>query len=78
MGILLVVSTVQEIQNAIAGLPEPDRLRLFSWIHTQEEDDLGNDPETLSEAEEGARQLDAGQGVTLEAARKLTSRWTTK
>lgn len=72
------MSTVQEIQNAIAGLPEPDRLRLFSWIHTQEEDDLGNDPETLSEAEEGVRQLDAGQGVTLEAARKLTSTWTTK
>ncbi len=65
------MSTLQEIQDAIAGLTEPERLRLFKWIHAQEEDDLGNDPETLSEAEEGARQLDAGQGVTLEAARKL-------
>jgi hypothetical protein len=72
------MSTVQEIQNAIAELPEQERLRLINWIHSQEEDELGNDPDTLREAEEGARQLDAGRGVTLEEARKLASKWTTK
>ena len=77
-GTLSNVSTVQEIQNAIAGLPEPERLRLFNWIHSQEEEALGNDPETLKEAQKGARQLDAGLGVSLEDARKLTSKWTTK
>ncbi len=69
---------MQEIQQAIAGLPEPERLRPFNWIHAQEEEELGTDPETLREAEQGARQLDAGQGVSLEEARKLTSKWTTK
>ncbi len=73
-----VVSTVQEIQAAIAGLPDQERLRLFNWVHTQEESDPGNDPDTLAEAEKGARQLDAGLGVSLEDARKLTSKWTTK
>jgi len=72
------MSTVQEIQDAIAGLPEPERLRLFNWIHSREEEELGNDPDTLQEAQEGARQLDAGRGVLLDDARKLTSKWTTK
>ncbi len=72
------MSTVQEIQNAITGLPEQERLRLYSWIHSQEEEALGDDPETQREAEEGARQLDAGQGVSLDEARKLASKWTTK
>ena len=66
------MSTVQEIQKAIAGLPELERLSLFEWIHTQEEtDNLADDPRLLAKAEEGARQLDAGQGVSLEHARKL-------
>jgi hypothetical protein len=72
------MSSVQEIQNAITGLPEQERLRLLNWIHSQEEDDLGNDPDTLREAEEGARQLDAGLGVSLDDARKLTFKWTTE
>ena len=72
------MGTVQEIQNAITDLPEKERLRLFNWIHSQEEDTLGNDSETLREAEEGARQLDAGHGISLDEARKLTPKWATK
>jgi hypothetical protein len=73
------VSTVQEIQEAIAQLPEEARLSLLEWIHSQEEAEfLGNDPDLLRSAEEGARQLDAGQGISLEAARQMTSRWTLK
>jgi hypothetical protein len=73
------VSTVQEIQNAIASLPQDERLSLFDWMHGQEERDyLANDPALLRLAEAGARQLDAGQGISLEDARKLASKWTTK
>jgi hypothetical protein len=73
------VSTVQEIQDAIAQLPEQERMTLLQWIHLQEESDqAADDPDLLRQAEEGARQLDSGQGVTLEAARRLTSQWTTK
>lgn len=73
------VSTVQEIQNAIASLPEEQRLSLLEWVHRHEEADyLAADPKLLRLAEEGARQLDAGQGISLEEARKLTSKWTTR
>ena len=69
------MSTVQEIQEAIVQLPEEARLTLLEWIHTQEEADLhDDDPELLRQAEEGARQLDAGQGITLEEARRIVSR----
>lgn len=73
------MSTVQEIQQAIAQLPEEARLTLLEWIHIQEEADLhDNDPELLRQAEEGARQLDAGEGITLEEARRRASQWTIK
>jgi len=73
------MSTVQEIQEAITQLPEEARMTLLEWIHSQEETDpVANDPELLQQAEEGARQLDAGHGITLEQARRMTSQWTTK
>ena len=73
------MSTVQEIQEAITQLPEEARMTLLQWIHSQEEaEQLADDPELLRQAEEGARQLDAGQGITLEQARRMTSQWTTK
>lgn len=31
------MSTVQEIQEAIQGLSEPDRRKLLDWIETEEE-----------------------------------------
>jgi hypothetical protein len=72
------VSTVQEIQTAITQLPDEARMSLLQWIHSQEAEPFSDDPELLQQAEEGARQLDAGQGITLEQARQLTSQWTTK
>jgi hypothetical protein len=73
------MSTVQEIQEAIVRLPEEARLTLLEWIHIQEEADLhDDDTELLRQAEEGARQLDAGQGITLEEARRRVSQWTIK
>jgi hypothetical protein len=73
------MSTVQEIQEAIVKLPEEARLTLLEWIHIQEEIDLhDDDPDLLRQAEEGARQLDAGQGITLEEARRRASQWTIK
>ncbi len=73
------MSTVQEIQQAIAHLPSEERLGLLHWIHSQEEAGLSPEDSLIFEqAEQGARQLDDGQGISLEAARKLTPTWTTK
>lgn len=69
-----LVSTVQEIQEAITQLPEEARVALLQWINSE---DGVEDPELVKQAEEGARQLDAGQGISIDEARKLTSRWTT-
>jgi hypothetical protein len=68
---LISMSAVQEIQEAITQLPEEARMTLLQWIHSQEEaEPLSDDPELLRQAEEGARQLDAGQGISLEQARR--------
>jgi hypothetical protein len=73
------MSTVQEIQEAITQLPEEARMSLLQWIHSQgETEPFSDDPELLQQAEEGARQLDAGHGITLEQVRRMTSQWTTK
>ena len=73
------MSTVQEIQEAITQLPEEARMTLLQWIHSQEESEpLADDPELFRQAEEGARQLDEGQGITLDQARKMSSQWITK
>ena len=73
------MSTVQEIQEAITQLPEEARLRLLQWIHSHEDpDQAADDPELFRESQLGAQQLDAGAGVSLEQARQMTSRWTTK
>ena len=70
------VSTVQEIQEAITQLPEEARMTLLQWIHSQEEaEQFPEDPELLQQAEKGAHQLDAGLGITLGQARRMTSQW---
>jgi len=73
------MSSVQEIQEAIARLPESQRLVLIDWIHTRENDGvMENDPRLLADAAEGERQLDAGSGSSLDDVRRLTSQWTTR
>jgi len=74
------MSSVQEIQAAISQLPEADRISLLQWIHQNEEaEGLSDDEANLrEEAEKGAQELDAGQGVTLDQARRMTSQWTTR
>lgn len=72
------MSTVQEIQEAIAQLPENQLFELIHWIHLQHDWDLENDPEVMASVLEGERQLNAGKGVPLEEVRKLTRTWITK
>jgi hypothetical protein len=72
------VSTVQEIQEAIAKLPEAQRFELIQWLHTQHDWDASSDPEVRASVERGTRQLDNGEGMFLEEVRKLTPTWTTK
>jgi predicted transcriptional regulator len=72
------VSTVQEIQKAITHLSEAQRLELMQWMYSHHESGSENEAALIAEAEEGARQIKAGNFVTLDEARKLTRTWTTK
>lgn len=72
------MSTVQEIQQAIAHLSEEHQLELMHWMYSQHEAEIGDEAALIASAEEGERQIKAGKFVTLEEARKLTRTWTTK
>jgi hypothetical protein len=50
----------------------------MNLLHLQYEgDDLETD-EMIAEAEDGARQIESGKGISLEEARKLTRTWITE
>ncbi len=72
------MSTVQEIREAIEKLPELQRSELMHFLHSQYESDEVETDEMMADAAEGEKQIDAGQGVPLREARKLTRTWTTK
>jgi predicted transcriptional regulator len=62
------MSTVQEIQDAIAKLPENQLCELMHWIHSRSDWKVENDPEVLASVERGMRQLETGEVVSLEEA----------
>ncbi len=72
------MSTVQEIRDANAKLPELQRFELMHLLHSQYESDELETAEMLADTMEGKNQIDAGQGIPLREARKLTRTWTTK
>jgi len=51
------VSTVAEIKQAVARLPERQKIKLAYWLQAQVDDRL-NDGELMKIAAEGARVLD--------------------
>lgn len=51
------MSTVAEIKEAVARLPERQKIQIARWMQTQISDQLSDD-EMMSIAAEGARALD--------------------
>ena len=51
------MSTVAEIKDAVARLPEREKIQFARWMQTQISDRL-NDEEMMAVAAEGARALD--------------------
>lgn len=72
------MSTVKEIQDAIAKLPEMERFELMHLLHLQYEGEDFETDEMIAEAEEGERQIAEGKFITLDEARKRVGTWTTK
>lgn len=74
------MSTVAELQQTISKLPKADKAALTAWLESQEEPVMSAAEEAalLASLDKAARQLDAGQGMSIEQARDLVAKWATK
>ena len=74
------MSTLVEIQNAVARLPGSERKALQLWLNSQNEPELTAQDERrlLRSLDEAVRDIDAGKGVPLNDVRKRMASWVAK
>jgi len=72
------MSTLAEVQDAVAHLPGNERKALQLWLNSQAEPELTAQEEQrlLRSLDEAIRDLDAGKGVPIEEVRKRVGSWT--
>jgi len=71
------MSTLAEIQDAVAQLPRAERKALQLWLNSQAEPEMSAEEETrlLRSLDEAIRDIDAGKGVTIDEVRKQVGSW---
>jgi hypothetical protein len=71
------MSTLLEIQDAVALLPSNERKALQLWLDSQAEPEMSAQEEQrlLRSLDEAVRDIDAGQGVSLDEVRKKIRSW---
>jgi hypothetical protein len=74
------MSTLVEIQDAVAHLPSNERKALQLWLNSQSEPELTAQEEQrlLLSLNEAVRDIDAGKGISLDEARKRVGSWAAK
>ena len=74
------MSTLIEIQDAVAQLPNDERKALQLWLNSQSESELTalEEQRLLRSLDEAVRDLDAGKGVPLDEVRKQVASWAAK
>ncbi|HMP81201.1 MAG TPA: hypothetical protein PKA41_00670 [Verrucomicrobiota bacterium] len=74
------MSTLIEIQNAVAHLPSNEKKALQLWLDSQAEPEMTAQEEQrlLRSLDEAMRDVDAGKGVSMEDVRKRVGSWTAK
>ena len=74
------MSTLIEIQDAVAQLPNDERKALQLWLNSQTEPELTalEEQRLLRSLDEAVRDLDAGKGVPLDEVRKQVASWAAK
>jgi hypothetical protein len=74
------MSTLVEIQDAVAHLPSHERKALQLWLNSQTEPELTAQEEQrlLRSLDEAARDIDAGKGVPIDEVRKRVGSWAGK
>ena len=71
------MSTLVEIQDAVARLPGSERKALQLWLNSQSEPELTAHEERrlLRSLDEAVRDIDAGKGVAINDVRKRVASW---
>ena len=71
------MSTLIEIQDAVAHLPGNERKALQIWLNSQTEPEMTAQEEQrlLRSLDEATRDIDAGKGVPIDDARKRVGSW---
>jgi hypothetical protein len=74
------MSTLVEIQDAVAQLPGSERKALQLWLNSQSEPELTAQEERrmLRSLDEAVRDIDAGKGVPINDVRKQVASWAAK
>jgi predicted transcriptional regulator len=71
------MSTLVEIQNAVAQLPSNEKKALQIWLNSQAEAEITAEEEQrlLRSLDEALRDIDAGKGVSMDDVRKQVGSW---
>ncbi len=74
------MSTLVEIQNAVALLPSSEKQALQLWLNSQAEPEMTTQEEQrlLRSLDEAMRDVDAGKGVSMDEVRKRVGSWAAK
>jgi hypothetical protein len=74
------MSSLVEIQDAVARLPSNEKKALQLWLNSQAEPEMTAQEEQrlLRSLDEAIRDIDAGKGVSMDEARKRVSSWAAK
>jgi hypothetical protein len=73
------MSTLVEIQDAIAQLPNRERKALQLWLNSQSEPELTlEEQRLLGSLDEAVHDIDAGKGVSIDEVRKRVGSWAAK
>lgn len=71
------MSTLIEIQDAVAQLPSDEKKALQLWLNSQAEPEMTTEEEQrlLNSLDEAVRDIDAGKGVSMDEVHKRVSSW---
>ena len=74
------MSTLIEIQDAVAQLPSNEKKALQLWLNSQAEPEMTAQEEQrlLRSLDEAMRDIDAGKGVSIDEVRKRVGSWAAK
>lgn len=74
------MSTLVEIQDAVAQLPSNEKKALQLWLNSQAEPEMTAQEEQrlLRSLDEAIRDIDAGKGVSIDDVCKRVSSWAAK